>query len=124
MLDHIGLHVNDLEKSKAFYLAALKPLGYEQLHEFAEWNVVGLGADGKADLWLTGDGAKQAQHVCFRTTEKTRVDAFHEDGLKAGGKDNGAPGYRKDYSPGYYAAFVLDPSGHNIEVVWHDPGAE
>ena len=125
MIDHLTVHVNDLAKSKDFYLAALKPLGYELISDYPDWSICGLGADKKPDLWLAGGSdVKQTAHVAFGTTEKARVDAFHKAALAAGGKDNGAPGYRKEYSPGYYAAFVYDPTGNNIEVVWHDPGAE
>ncbi|HEV7121724.1 MAG TPA: VOC family protein [Candidatus Paceibacterota bacterium] len=122
MIDHTTLHVKDIEKSKEFYAKALAPLGYEQLSEFAEWKVVGLGAEGKSDLWLVGDAAgTPAGHVAFAAHDKAQVDSFHAAGLAAGGGDNGAPGYRKDYTPGYYAAFVHDPDGHNLEVVFHDP---
>src|SRR5581483_5120314 len=114
MIDHTSLHVSDIEKSKVFYAAALKPLGYAQTAEFAEWKVVGYGANGKSDMWLAGDGADKANHVAFVAHDKETVAAFHEAGLAAGGTDNGTPGYRKDYAPGYYAAFLHDPDGHNI----------
>lgn len=121
MIDHAGLHVSDIEKSKEFYSKALKPLGYEMTGEFPEWKVVGFGVSGKSDFWLTGDGALQKGHVAFGAESKKIVDSFYEAALEAGGKDNGKPGYRKDYTPGYYAAFVLDPNDHNVEVVFHDP---
>ena len=121
MIDHTGFHVNDIEASKRFYDKALAPLGYSMLTEFPEWKVAGYGANGKSDLWIVGDGCKQQEHVAFAATDKDGVQQFHEAGLAAGGTDNGAPGYRKDYAPGYYAAFVKDPDGHNIEVVFHDP---
>lgn len=121
MIDHTSLHVKDIEKSKQFYAKALAPLGYEQLSEFPEWKVVGMGANGKSDIWFVGDGADKPGHIAFAAQGKDQVDAFHAAGVASGGSDNGAPGYRKDYSPGYYAAFVHDPDGHNIEVVFHDP---
>ncbi len=121
MIDHVSLHVSDIERAKDFYSKALKPLGYEKTGEFPEWTVVGYGVSGKSDFWLTGDGALQKGHVSFAAENKGIVDKFYDAGIEAGGKDNGKPGYRKDYSPGYYAAFVHDPDGHNIEVVYHDP---
>ncbi len=121
MLDHVSLHVNDYIKAKEFYSKALAPLGYSVLMDFAEWSVAGMGADGKPDLWLKGDGAKQSTHVAIVASSREVVDAFYKAALEAGVKDNGAPGYRKEYSPGYYGAFVLDMDGHNVEAVFHDP---
>jgi predicted lactoylglutathione lyase len=121
MIDHTGYHVNDIEKSKAFYSEALAPLGYTLISEFPEWKVAGYGAGTTSDFWIVGDGVKQTEHVAFRAFDKESVDKFHEAGIASGGTDNGAPGYRTDYSPGYYAAFVKDPDGHNVEVVFHDP---
>lgn len=119
MIDHISLHVTDLKTSKDFYLAALQPIGYEAVMEFPEWNVVGLGANQKPDLWLEGDGAGKPTHIAFVTEERQKVDAFYEAGIKAGGKDNGKPGLRPQYHSSYYGAFVIDPDGNNIEVVCH-----
>lgn len=121
MIDHVTLHVNDWAKSKDFYSKALAPLGYEQISEFAEWKVTGYGVNGKSDLWIVADGADKAGHIAFIANSKDAVQKFYDAGISAGGKDNGAPGYRKDYSPGYYAGLVNDPDGHNIEVVFHDP---
>jgi catechol 2,3-dioxygenase-like lactoylglutathione lyase family enzyme len=119
VIDHLTLHVLDYPKAKAFYAAALKPLGYELVMEFE--GTAGLGAGGKPDLWLAGDAATQPIHLAFHAADRKTVDAFHAAALAAGGKDNGKPGLRKDYHPNYYAAFVLDPSGHNLEVVCHKP---
>lgn len=121
MIDHTSIHVSDIGKSKAFYDQALAPLGYTMLSEFSEWKVAGYGVGNKSDFWIAGDGAKQLEHIAFAALDKETVEKFHAAGLAAGGTDNGAPGYRKDYSPGYYAAFVKDPDGHNIEAVYHDP---
>jgi catechol 2,3-dioxygenase-like lactoylglutathione lyase family enzyme len=121
MIDHVSIRANDIGKAKEFYIKALAPLGYSVMAEFAEYKVAGLGADGKADLWISGKGSEDENHVAFVAKDKAAVDAFYKAGLAAGGTDNGKPGYRKDYSPGYYAAFVKDPDGHNIEVVFHDP---
>jgi catechol 2,3-dioxygenase-like lactoylglutathione lyase family enzyme len=119
VIDHLTLHVRDYPKAKAFFSAALKPLGYELVMEFE--GTAGLGARGKPDLWLAGDATAQPIHVAFHAADRKTVDAFHAAALAAGGKDNGKPGLRTDYHPSYYAAFVIDPSGHNVEVVCHKP---
>ncbi len=121
MIDHISFKVKEFAKSKAFYAAALKPLGYTIAMDFGE--AVGMGSDNKPDFWLmpAGDKRYDQQHIAFSARDRKTVDAFYEAALKAGGKDNGKPGIRKDYHPNYYAAFVLDPDGHNIEVVCHKP---
>lgn len=121
MIDHASLSVSDFEKSKALYTAALKPIGYEMLHDMAEWSVCGFGEGGKADFWIAKKDAVAAGHIAFAATSKESVDAFHAAGLQAGATDNGKPGYRKEYAPGYYAAFLLDSDGNNVEVVFHDP---
>lgn len=121
MIDHAGIHVSDIAKAKEFYSKALAPLGYTMIAEYPEYKVAGFGEGGKADFWLNADGSEQENHVAFAAKDKAAVDGFYKVSLAAGGTDNGAPGYRKDYSPGYYAAFVKDIDGHNIEVVFHDP---
>jgi predicted lactoylglutathione lyase len=120
MIHHISLHVSDIGKAKTFYQKALHPLGYVLNKDFPEWEVAGFGLPDKSDLWLSANGIKGG-HVAFAADTKPAVDAFHKAALEAGGKDNGAPGYRKEYAPGYYAAFVLDLDGNNIEVVFMDP---
>jgi catechol 2,3-dioxygenase-like lactoylglutathione lyase family enzyme len=121
MLDHLTLKVTDLDKAKAFYTAALHPLGYGVMMEFGEY--AGLGA-GKPDLWLKRDPDNvRPTHVALSADERKLVDAFYEAAMGAGAKDNGKPGVRTDYSPTYYAAFVLDSDGNNLEVVCHSaPG--
>ncbi len=121
MLDHVTLRVHDLAASRAFYAAALAPLGYAVLHEFPE--TIGLGAGGKADLWLAADPAAAPQHLAFAASSRAAVDAFHAAGLAAGARDNGAPGLRAHYHPNYYGAFIDDPSGHHLEAVIHTPPA-
>ena len=121
MIHHISVYVTDMDKAKAFYSAALKPLGYSLQMEFAEWKVAGFGEPQKPDFWLSGKEEAHNAHVAFASADKAAVDAFYEAAVKAGGSDNGKPGYRKDYSPGYYAAFVHDPFGNNIEAVYMDP---
>lgn len=120
MIDHIGIDVSDYQRAKQFYAAALAPLGYSVLMEFGD--TAGMGADDKPDLWLSQGGAtKPIVHVAFQCSKREQVDKFYAAALKAGGKDNGPPGIRADYSPTYYAAYVFDPDGHNIEAVCHAP---
>ncbi len=120
MIDHIGIDVSDYQRSTEFYSAALSPLGYKVIMEYGE--SAGMGAEGKPDFWISqGKATKPKVHVAFQCGQRAMVDKFHAAALKAGGKDNGAPGIREDYSPTYYAAFVFDPDGHNIEAVCHAP---
>jgi catechol 2,3-dioxygenase-like lactoylglutathione lyase family enzyme len=123
MIDHIGLSVSDYERSKAFYGAALAPLGYGLVMEVTEAGpYAGFGAGGKPDFWI-GQGAATAPrvHVAFRASDRATVRAFYDAARAAGAKDNGPPGIRAEYHPDYYGAFVLDPDGHNIESVCHEP---
>ena len=122
LIDHVQLVVNDLEKSKAFYSAVLDTLGIPYGGGGEDWffydelcisSKTSPAAQGK----LTGP-----THLAFQAADRAAVEAFHAAGLKAGGKDNGAPGIRP-YHPGYYAAFLLDPDGNNIEAVYHGEAA-
>jgi len=117
MFDHIGLHVTNLDASVRFYTALLAPLGH-----VADESGAGFGPPDAPALWLYADGKPQAPgvHVAFRAKSKQAVDRFHAAGVRAGGRDNGAPGLRPDYSPTYYAAFLLDPDGNNVEAVCLD----
>lgn len=117
MYDHIGLHVKDLKASLRFYEATLGALDYVLCSQDA--NGAGLGPKGEPALWLNADTGAKAPgvHVAFRARNRAAVDKFHDSGLKAGGKDNGKPGLRADYSPTYYAAFLTDPDGNNVEAV-------
>lgn len=129
ILDHITLTVSDYARSKAFYQRALEPLGIKLLMEYGE--AAGYGLDQKPDFWIAkGPAAFQTpeqlkiltpSHVAFVAGNRDQVDAFHAAALAAGGKDNGQPGPRPIYHPGYYGAFVIDPDGHNIEAVRHKP---
>ena len=128
MLDHIGFSVSDFERSKSFYTRALAPLGYTQIKDIkadqteSGHPAAGFGAGGKPDFWIGGDGAiNRPLHVAFAAKDRATVDAFHRAALAAGGKDNGAPGLRPRHHPNYYGAFVIDPDGHNVEVVCHAP---
>ena len=120
MIDHIVLTVSDAAKSKAFYLAALEPLGYEVVMEFGSG--VGFGIAGKPDFWIhQADPVRPPVHVAFASADRATVDRFWKAALAAGGRDNGAPGLREHYHPNYYGAFVFDPDGNNIEAVCHRP---
>jgi catechol 2,3-dioxygenase-like lactoylglutathione lyase family enzyme len=123
MIDHIGLGVFDYERSKAFYLAALAPLGYELFMEMTEAGpYAGFGVGGKPDFWIGKRSSSTAgAHVAFLAPDRATVRAFHEAALAAGARDNGPPGLRPEYHPTYYGAFVLDPDGHNVEAVCHQP---
>jgi len=117
----MGISVSNVVRSKAFYRAALAPLGYDVL---MEWDTfAGMGVVPKPDFWIS-EGAPNVPpiHVAFRADTRAQVDAFHKAGIAAGGRDNGAPGLRTHYHPNYYGAFVLDPDGHNIEAVCHGAG--
>src|SRR5690348_17930608 len=118
MLDHISLSVSDAPQAQAFYAKALAPLGYKLVSEYA--GGFGIGAESGSTIWAAqGPAQKPIAHLAFRAKDRKQVDAFHKAALAAGGKDNGKPGLRENYSPTYYAAFVLDPDGNNVEAVCH-----
>jgi catechol 2,3-dioxygenase-like lactoylglutathione lyase family enzyme len=126
MIDHIGYPVTDFARSRAFYTAALAPLGYRLVMEVTNEQTgghgehAGFGAAGP-DFWIgTGKPASHGVHVAIRAANRSMVDAFHKAALAAGGTDNGAPGLRPHYHKDYYGAFVLDPDGNNLEAVCHD----
>jgi catechol 2,3-dioxygenase-like lactoylglutathione lyase family enzyme len=115
---HVAVNVTDFEAAKAFYLAALAPLGYRVVYE--EPDALAYLADANGlDFGLGRREPVGGAHVAFDCAERQTVDAFHAAGLAAGGTDNGPPGLRPQYAPDYYAAFVLDPDGNNIEAVCH-----
>lgn len=115
-IGHIGLPVKDIVNAKVFYDAIAPSIGLKLID--AHDDFVGYGSDDSYEFYLhTDTGVVNGLHICFEVETKENVDAFYEAALKAGGKDNGAPGIREDYSPTYYAAFVFDPDGNNIEAV-------
>jgi catechol 2,3-dioxygenase-like lactoylglutathione lyase family enzyme len=125
-LDHIGLGVGDIERAKAFYGAALAPLGLTLMMEVPPELTGGLAALGfgkdRPFFWISGSGATTPRlHIAFTADSREAVNAFHAAAMAAGAQDNGAPGLRPHYHPNYYGAFVLDPDGHNIEAVCHRP---
>jgi catechol 2,3-dioxygenase-like lactoylglutathione lyase family enzyme len=117
VLDHVGLAVADLAAARAFYAAALEPLGFGVVMEFP--GVIALGLPQQPELWMHQGAPSAPVHVALHATDRARVDAFHAAALAAGGTDNGAPGLRPQYHPGYYAAYVKDADGNNIEAVHH-----
>jgi catechol 2,3-dioxygenase-like lactoylglutathione lyase family enzyme len=124
MLDHIGLTVVDFAKSRAFFVAALQPLGVALMMEVTPeqsggTSHAGYGSDGRPYFWIGTGGAPGHVHVALAAPNRAMVDAFYAAAIAAGGIDNGPPGIRAHYHPNYYGAFVLCPDGHNIEAVCH-----
>ncbi|MBX3605849.1 MAG: VOC family protein [Piscinibacter sp.] len=117
MFDHVGLKVSDLKASITFYSAALEALGLRLESSGADY--AGYGPSGAPQLWLHAHGGARGPgaHVALRARSLQAVQAFHAAALAHGGRDNGPPGLRPDYGASYYAAFVFDPDGHNIEAV-------
>ena len=119
VINHVGVKVSDFGKSKAFYVAALGTLGVKLLSEFefGGKHYAGFGVDHPS-FWIDDAApARAGTHVAFNAASRAAVGAFYSAGLSAGGRDNGPPGIRAHYSENYYAAFVHDPDGHNIEAV-------
>lgn len=129
MIDHLSLGVNDLAAARAFYDAALKPLGMTRVMEFP--GVCGYGPSKEAPVFWIGvpaggrwANACPGNHVAFAAPTPAAVTAFHRAALRAGGRDNGKPGLRPQYHPNYFGAFVIDPSGHHVEAVCHKAEAK
>lgn len=128
MLDHVGFAVSNIARSRAFYEAALAPIGVGIIMEVTPeqtqsgGTAIGFGKDGIPFFWIAdNERVGEGTHIAFTVPSRAEVDAFHAAALAAGGRDNGAPGPRSLYGPDYYAAFVFDPDGANIEAVCHRP---
>lgn len=137
ILDHVGVNVADFDRSHAFYVAALAPLGIVPImavtaEETGGPRHCGFGRGVKPAFWIgdvhpagnapaDGGARPSGVHVAFAADDHAAVDAFYAAAMAAGGRDNGPPGLRPHYHPGYYGAFVLDPDGHNVEAVCHRP---
>ena len=127
MLDHVSLGVTDLERSRRFYDAALRPLGIVRIVDFGENRGSDYGAMAGSlgvEFTITVEPSVapvSGMHVCFRAPDRAAVHAFHRAALAAGGRDDGRPGLRPLYHPDYFGAFVFDPDGHRIEAVCHAP---
>jgi catechol 2,3-dioxygenase-like lactoylglutathione lyase family enzyme len=121
VIDHVSIGVSDLARSREFYVQALLPLGFSEIGPWRDGGQeIAFGLEEADDFTISlayGTGAPV--HVAFAADRREQVDAFHVAALRAGGRDNGAPGFRNEYSHGYYGAFALDPDGHNIEAVFH-----
>lgn len=117
VLDHISIPVSDLASAKAFYMTALEPLGFGLVMEFP--GALAFGLPGKPQLWLHHGTPAAPIHIALHAEDEAAVHAFHAAGLAAGGTDNGQPGPRPHYHPGYYAAYVKDSDGNNLEAVVH-----
>ncbi|CDZ68303.1 Glyoxalase family protein [Neorhizobium galegae bv. orientalis] len=122
MLDHIGLRTKNVKELVAFYEAALAPLGITKQHDFGV--AAGFGRPGEAALWVgevEGEAAASSVHLAITSIDRASMDTFHATAIAAGASDNGPPGLRPQYHEHYYAAFVIDPDGNNLEVVCHMP---
>lgn len=118
MIAHATLAVADCERAKEFYAKALAPLGYRKNMDFGE--AAGFNDGKNTDFWIAERESITPLHLTFEANSQEEVEAFHNAALAAGARDNGGPGYRSEYWPGYYAAFVRDPDGNNVEAVWYD----
>jgi catechol 2,3-dioxygenase-like lactoylglutathione lyase family enzyme len=118
MIDHVTAKVSDIQQGKKFYENALVPLGYSAQMEFPD--AVGTG-EGIPDFWIGMNEERGATHIAFTAKDRSAVDAFYEAAMSVGAKDNGAPGVRPHYHENYYAAYVHDADGNNIEAVCHQP---
>lgn len=116
MIGHIGFYVDDLEQSDAFYQPLLKVVGYEIIFTIPNCIAYGIGGVPMLEIY-TGKPKSSGIHIAFNVKDKDSVKQFYNVALSLGAKDNGAPGYR-DYFPNYYASFVIDPNGHNLEALF------
>jgi len=126
MLDHISIGVKDIDAARRFYDETLKPLGYKRLYDGA--TASGYG-EKRPKFWILATDrpvpadAKSGLHISFEAPSRNGVDEFHREALTRGGRDNGKPGLRADYGPGYYAAFAVDPDGYRLEAHCNEKAA-
>jgi len=120
MIAHASLPVSDYNKSKEFYTKLLAPLGYKLTSPMDEYKAAGFNDGKNTDFWIGHKEKVEPGHIAFAAKSIEEVADFYKAGLAAGGTDNGGPGYRTDYWPGYYAAFIHDIDGHNVEAVFYD----
>src|SRR5215210_5627570 len=122
MIDHVQVAASDYGKAKEFYVKSLAPLGWQLMMEFpmgGDKMAAGFGTEGKPYLWLSNSGRPSpAGHLALGARSEAEVQGFYTAAMGAGGTDNGPPGIRKEYHEKYYAAYVRDPDGNNIEAVW------
>ncbi|NKB77895.1 MAG: VOC family protein [Gammaproteobacteria bacterium] len=132
MIDHLSTYATHYEITKSFYEQAFQPLGYslttefttteEDDEEFPGRRICSFGKEGTTTFWVIETKQRATpRHVAFTAHSEQAVDAFYQTALKAGARDNGTPGLRPHYHPGYYGAFVFDPDGNDIEAVFHGP---
>jgi catechol 2,3-dioxygenase-like lactoylglutathione lyase family enzyme len=121
VIDHVTIGVSDLDRSRAFYRAALAPLGFVELGPWRDGvRESSFGAEGADDFAVSLEyPVNGGAHIAFAAETREQVDDFHREALAAGGRDNGGPGLRPEYSDGYYGAFAFDPDGYNVEAVYH-----
>ena len=115
MFDHVEIPASDISRSKAFYLSVLAELGYDEVIDHGQW--CGFGRGEAVPFAIFSAASVSPCHLAFVAQDRASVERFYRAALGAGGRDNGAPGLRPDYSPTYYAAFVVDPDGNNVEAV-------
>jgi catechol 2,3-dioxygenase-like lactoylglutathione lyase family enzyme len=127
MIAHVTLPVKNYKKAKKLYTAALKPLGYKLKMDFPQWKAAGYMEGGHTSFWIGEKKKMVPGHIALLGKSKQAIQKFHKEALKNGAKDNGGPGFRPDYGPTYYAAFVLDQDGNNVEACYfgaHAPSAK
>jgi catechol 2,3-dioxygenase-like lactoylglutathione lyase family enzyme len=124
MFDHVEFPVGAIGPSRKFFASVLGELGVEEFFFDRKAGSAGFGTGEVTGLLIfEGDFGPRRLHVCFSASSAAQVAAAYAAGLKSGGRDNGGPGYRTDYAPGYYAAYLFDPDGNNIEFLFRDPDA-
>ena len=124
MINHVSIGVRDIARTRRFYDAIFEPLGYSCLNQ--DEGSLGYGRDATAFWILAAEHPippddRSGLHICFTAPTRDSVDAFHSAALRSGGRDNGRPGVRAEYSPAYYAAFVTDPDGYRLEAYCERP---